>query len=232
MCGRFTLRTPAGDWWELFFPGIAWQLLPESVRDSRPRYNIAPTQAVTCVLQESADESPQAAALRWGLVPPWADDLKIGNRMINARGETVDSKPSFKKAFAQRRCLVVADGYYEWKKTDHGKQPYLIEQPSGSPMAFAGLWEQNSKAAGNGTTIRTCTIITTSANETTKSVHERMPVILQEDSIDRWIDPNYRDTDQLKEMLVPCENERLQLTAVSTYVNSPSHDDPRCVTPS
>jgi putative SOS response-associated peptidase YedK len=231
MCGRFTLRTPANDWCQLFLPDLDPESLPQPVVDDPPRYNIAPTQGIACVLREETGGQATASKMRWGLVPAWADDLKIGNRMINARGETVDSKPSFKKAFAQRRCLIIADGYYEWKKTTDGKQPFLIEQPGSAPMALAGLWEENRRVTDDGSSIRSCTIITTTANPTTKSIHDRMPVILHSQDYASWIDPGYRDTGILKSLLVPLADDRLRLTPVSTHVNSPRNDDPRCVAP-
>ncbi len=227
MCGRFTLRTPANDWCQTFFP----ELDPDSLPDDPPRFNIAPSQNINCVLRPATGQAAIATKLRWGLVPSWADDLKIGNRMINARGETVHSKPSFRKAFAQQRCLILADGYYEWKKMDNGKQPYLIEQRDSRPMLFAGLWERNDRVTDDGSMLRTCTIITTDANETTKAVHDRMPVILDIQTLQRWIDPGYRDLDKLRSLLVPIANDRLKITAVSTHVNSPQNDDDRCVLP-
>ncbi len=227
MCGRFTLRTPANDWCQLFLPDLDLQSLP----NGPPRYNIAPTQMIDCVLRWETGQVRVATKLRWGLIPSWADDLKIGNRMINARCETVHSKPSFRKAFARQRCLVVADGYYEWKKTTDGKQPYLIEPSDRGPMLFAGLWEHNDRAAESRSIVRSCTIITTDANQTTKPIHDRMPVILDRQSIDRWIDPGFRDVDVLRSFLVPTANDRLKVTAVSTHVNSPRNDDIHCTDP-
>lgn len=227
MCGRFTLRTPANDWCQIFFTDLDLDSLPSGP----PRYNIAPTQMIDCVLRWQTGQVPVATKLRWGLVPSWADDLKIGNRMINARCETVHCKPSFRKAFARQRCLIVADGYYEWKRTDDGKQPYLIESCDRGPMLFAGLWEQNDRAAGDRSIVQTCTIITTVANQTTKAVHERMPVILDRQSLDRWIDPGFRDVEVLRTLLVPAGNDRLKVTAVSSHVNSPRNDDFHCIDP-
>ena len=225
MCGRFTLRTPANDWCQMFFPDM------EPAPADPPRYNIAPTQGINSLLRFAAGDTPVLKKIRWGLVPSWADDLKIGNRMINARAETVDAKPSFKRAFTQRRCLVIADGYYEWKKTEGGKQPFLIEQTDQAPMAFAGLWDQNNKVATDGASLLTCTIITTSANTTTRMVHDRMPVILSPENYGQWIDPNFREVGQLKSLLTSCADDRLKLTAVSQHVNSPRNDDVRCVDP-
>jgi putative SOS response-associated peptidase YedK len=169
--------------------------------------------------------------MRWGLVPPWAEDLAIGSRMINARGETVDQKPSFRKAFASRRCLIPADGYFEWQKTSDGKQPYLIELAAAGVFAMAGLWEENRKAIGDGTTLLSCTVITTEANRTTGQVHDRMPVILDPDQYDRWLDPGFRDTETLKGMLDSAPENLLSLTPVSRHVNNPKNDDTQCVSP-
>jgi len=228
MCGRFTLRTPVGEWAQLFLPDMQ----PDQISiEQRPRYNIAPTQGAICVLQRATGQPRVLENLRWGLVPGWADDLSIGNRMINARGETVDSKPSFRRSFASRRCLVPADGFYEWKKLDGGKQPFLIEPATGGVMAMAGLWEENSKVAEDGTPVRTFTIITTSANKMMSQLHDRMPVLLNVDDFDRWLDPGYRDVDELKQLLVPVADDALHMTAVSRHVNSPRNDDAECVAP-
>ena len=199
--------------------------------DDPPRYNIAPTQPIACVMREETGADRTTAKARWGLVPAWAKDLAIGNRMINARGETVDSKPSFRSAFSARRCLIPADGYFEWKKTADGKQPYLIQRADGGLLAMAGLWEENRKIAEDGTAIRSCTIITTSSNPTTSAVHDRMPVLLSEADFDRWLDPGFRDTARLKALLVPADDDLLQMTPVSRRVNSPKHDDAGCIEP-
>lgn len=228
LCGRFTLRTPPAQWCQLFLPEMSPDELPI---DSAPRYNIAPTQAIACVFRPGTGQSRTAANFRWGLVPPWADDLSIGNRMINARAETVDSKPSFRKALAARRCLIPADGYYEWKKVADGKQPYLIERKDGGMLAMAGLWEVNRKIADDGSAIQSCTIITTTANGLTEEIHDRMPVLLDAADYDQWLDPGFRDTEKMKALLAPAPDDWLQLTPVSRRVNSPKHDDPDCVEP-
>jgi putative SOS response-associated peptidase YedK len=205
---------------------------PEQIpANESPRYNIAPTQSIFCVLRESAGQARTAISARWGLIPSWASDLAIGNRMINARGETVDVKPSFRKAFASQRCLIPADGYYEWKKVADGKQPYLISLKGGGMLAMAGLWEANHKIAEDGAVIRTCTIITTSANRTTSDIHERMPVFLNASDHDQWLDPGFRETQKLKQLLVPAPDDWLQVIPVSRRVNSPKHDDQACLQP-
>lgn len=228
LCGRFTLRTPSAAWCQLFLP----QVDPTAIFPDEPaRFNIAPTQSIIAVLREASENPRIAAKLRWGLVPAWADDLSIGNRMINARSETVDSKPSFRNAFARRRCLIPTDGYYEWKKTPDGKQPYLIERTDRGLLAMAGLWEQNHKIAEDGTVIRSCTILTTQANQKTQEVHDRMPVFLSETDHERWLDPGYRNTEMLKSLLVPAEDDLLRLTAVSRHVNNARNEDPKCADP-
>jgi len=228
VCGRFTLRSPAADWCQLFLPNLSPEQLP--FKDP-PRYNIAPTQGIVCVFREETGQERQAMKARWGLVPPWADDLAIGNRMINARGETVDSKASFKKPFASRRCLIPADGYYEWVKTDDGKQPHLIEPVGGGLFAMAGLWETNRRATDDGTPIRSCTIITTDANQTTSHVHDRMPVILGPSDYEQWLDPGFRDTDELKKLLTPAPEDLLETRPVSRHVNNARNEDAQCVEP-
>lgn len=228
MCGRFTLRTPVAEWAQLFLP----DLRPDEISlEDPPRYNIAPTQVVACILRKATGQPRTLEHLRWGLVPSWADDLSIGNRMINARGETVDSKPSFRRAFASRRCLIPTDGFYEWKKVDGGKQPYLIEPVAGKMLAMAGLWEENRKIVVDDTPICTFTIITTSANKEMSQLHDRMPVLLDANDMERWMDPGYRNVEELKQLLVPAVDDSLQMTAVSRHVNSPRNDDIECVTP-
>ena len=228
MCGRFTLRTNSAAWCQQFLPNLDpadWS--PAAA----PRYNIAPTQMIPCILRETTGDPRKVVTMRWGLVPPWAKDLAIGNRMINARGETVDEKPSFRKSLMARRCLIPADGYFEWQKTSDGKQPYLIEMAAGGVFAMAGLWEENRKATGDGTTLLSCTVITTDANRTTGQVHDRMPVILDPDQYDRWLDPGFRDTGALKGMLDSAAEDLLELTPVSRHVNNPKNDDAQCVSP-
>ncbi len=230
MCGRFTLRTNAAAWCQQFLPQFDLSELALKIgADPVPRYNIAPTQSVVCVLQPEVGASREPAALRWGLVPSWSDDLAIGSRMINARGETVDSKPSFKRSFASRRCLVLADGYYEWQKVVDGKQPYLIHRPDDAPFAMAGLWEINRKAASEPVT--TCTVITTSANPVTGQIHDRMPVTIGEQDIDRWLDPGFRDVAALKELIRPAADDTFRLTPVSRHVNNARNEDPACIEP-
>lgn len=222
MCGRFTLRTPAQQL-AIMFDRLQ---LPEI----RPRYNIAPTQNVLCV--RNRDGQDEFANLRWGLVPAWSKDLKIGARMINARGETVAEKPSFRSAFKKRRCLVLADGFYEWKKEQDGKQPYYITRSDEQPFCMAGLWETwKDKSGEHADPFETCTIITTEANELMSTLHDRMPVILNEEHYDMWLDPEFSDREPLDELLRPFASEELKTTAVSKIVNKATNETPECIVP-
>lgn len=217
MCGRYTLATPLGELVEQFGFGGP---LP----DLRPSYNVAPTQEVATVIEN--DEGRRLEMSRWGLIPAWADDPGIGARMINARSETVAEKPSFKKAFKQRRCLIPTDGFYEWRKENGGKQPYYIRTKSGRPFAFAGLWESWSR---NGEGIQSCTILTTGANDFLQEIHHRMPVILPPEDYDLWLDPEVREPDQLLPLLAPYPGEDMEAYPVSRRVNSPSNNEPGCI---
>ena len=191
MCGRFTLRTPNQIIAEEFMLIAAPQL--------EFRFNIAPTTDVAVVRGD--EDGRVLSAMRWGLVPFWADDPSIGAKMINARGETAAEKPSFREAYKKRRCLVIADGYYEWTKVDGGKQPYYFHMPEGRPFAFAGLWESWDK--GRLGPLETCTIITTHASEQTRPFHHRMPVILDSQDYDRWLLTDAANTSELADLLVP-----------------------------
>ncbi len=181
----------------------------------QPRYNIAPTQQVLTIRQREG--LPEAVELRWGLIPSWADDPMIGNRLINARAETVATKPAFRRAYERRRCLILADGFYEWKKQGKAKQPYFIHRPDDQPFAFAGLWEWWK---GNGLEIASCTIITTEANEMMRPLHGRMPVLLDERDYARWLDVATEADDLLR----PGAEDLLEAYTVSTKVNSPANE--------
>jgi putative SOS response-associated peptidase YedK len=229
LCGRLNLRSPAAAWCQQFLPEFDPEHLPASFAELPPRYNVAPTQSIVCIYRESTGEARQPMLTRWGLVPSWAKDLSIGNRMINARSETVDSKPSFRKAFTSRRCLIPADGYYEWKQVSDGKQPYLFEHSGGQLLALAGLWEENSKVAASP--LRTCTIITTSANQSVSAVHDRMPVLLSPADQDQWLDPGFRDPAALMKLLRPAPEDLLAFHPVSRRVNNARNDDEACQKP-
>lgn len=193
--------------------------------DWKPRFNISPSQEVPIVLDEG---KRSLKWMKWGLVPSWAKDPAIGNKMINARGETVAEKPSFKKAFQHRRCLIPADGFYEWMKTKTGKVPIWITLKDHELFSFAGLWE--SWKAPSGKTLDTFTIITTQANPEVNKVHDRMPVILNPKDEDHWLDPQETNMLVLSSLLKPYAGE-LSFSPVSNRVNSPKNDDPECITP-
>lgn len=216
MCGRFTLRTPAHVLAQFF--GVI------DVPDFSPRYNIAPTQNVLAV-RLNDQHHREFVQLHWGLIPSWADDPSIGSRMINARAESVRTKPSFRQAFQNRRCLIVADGFYEWQKQGAAKQPMLMSRQDGQPFAFAGLWERWQKGPQ---VIKSCTVITTEANDFMKPVHDRMPVILSPVDYDRWLTADPSDAEQL---LRPLLVDDLTMSPVSKIVNSPRNDLPECVVP-
>lgn len=218
MCGRFTLRTPLIKVAELF--GL------DETPDVEARYNVAPTQQVAAVRIRPDAEERELAMLRWGLIPHWADDPSIGNRMINARAETVAGKPAFRQAFKRRRCLVVADGFYEWKKTDGKKQPYFIRLKDDQPFGFAGLWEHWGPEAEG---IESCTIITTEPNELMKPIHNRMPVIVQPDDHDRWLAPDFDDGEALQQILRSYPADLMEAYPVSTLVNNPRNEAADCI---
>lgn len=219
MCGRYSQTQSA----ETIKDAFQLTTLP----DIQPRYNIAPTQPVAVIGVRDGDRRHRL--LTWGLVPSWAKDPSIGSRMINARSETVSEKPSFRAAFKRRRCLVVADGFYEWQRQGQGKpkQPYYFHLKNQRPFGFAGLWEHWSSP--DGSEIQSCTILTTAPNALLEPVHNRMPVILAEADYDAWLDPTYYDPKHLQGMLRPFEAEAMAGYEVSTAVNSPTHDSPDCL---
>ena len=218
MCGRFALYTPQEAVVRLFRLDDAAPL--------SPRYNIAPTQPVLAV---RADEPAgrEARMLRWGLVPFWAKDTGIGSRMINARGETIAEKPAFRQAFRRRRCLIPADGFYEWQKVPGGKQPWFISARDEVPLAFAGLWERWDNR-GTEDPVESCTIVTTAANATLAPLHDRMPVILGADAWDSWLAADTPSA-TLLDLLRPAANDLLAARPVSRRVNSPANDGPDLV---
>ena len=191
-----------------------------------PRYNIAPTQPVATVIRAPDAEHNRLLLMRWGLVPRWAKDRRIGARLINARAETVHQKPSFREALRRRRCLVVADGFYEWQKSASGaRQPYFITLKERRPFGFAGLWERWRDPAG-GEELTTCTLITTAANALVASIHERMPVILPREAYAAWLNPTLTDLRAVRALLRSLPAEQLCAWPVSRRVNSPANDDP------
>lgn len=217
MCGRFTLTVSGDNLKEALDLGS----VPEEVGG---RYNIAPTQPVAVVMN---GEARDVELLRWGLIPSWAKDTAIGSRLINARAETVAEKPAFRAAFAKRRCLVLADGFYEWQREGKRRQPYYFRLREGNPFTFAGLWEQWRDPA-SGEWLRTCTIITSDANEVVAPVHDRSPVILAPDVRARWLDED-ATTAELTRFLRPYPAEAMEGYAVAPLVNSPAHDTPELI---
>ena len=177
MCGRFAFYSPSEATAALFGATTSTEVVP--------RYNIAPTQFIAAVRRDEED-APELAMLRWGLVPFWAKDPSIGNRMINARSETVAEKPSFRNAYKKRRCLILANGFYEWRKEGDGKTPYFISLADGSPFAFAGLWE-NWSSKESDESLQSAAIITTAASNFMAQLHQRMPVVIRPEQADRWL---------------------------------------------
>jgi putative SOS response-associated peptidase YedK len=219
MCGRFTLMLDA----EELKSEFDLQHVPADVF---PRYNIAPSQQLVVVTDWAAR---RAEWMRWGLVPSWAKDPAIGNKMINARSETAQEKPSFRNAFARRRCLILADGFYEWQRPP-GKgpsAPYYFYAADGKPFAFAGLWEFWRSPEGED--LRSCTILTTRANGIVSPVHERMPVMLSGTEMQGWLSPG--SAEDLMTLLRPFPDEAMSSHPVSRLVNSPDHDGPELVLP-
>jgi putative SOS response-associated peptidase YedK len=219
MCGRFTLTADL-EQLEERFSFRAHNL------SFRPRYNIAPSQQVLTLI---GAEERRAELLRWGLIPAWAKEPSIGDRMINARAETVAEKPSFRRALQKRRCLVLADGFYEWQKEGKKKTPMYIALKSHEPFAFAGLWE--TWKSPEGETIQSCTIITTTPNSLTASIHNRMPVILPREAESVWLDRSLEDSQVLVPLLAPYAAEAMEASAVSPLVNSPRNDTAKCIEP-
>lgn len=220
MCGRFTLSTPGEVVADVF--GL------DDVPGIDPRYNFAPTQKVPVVVAPEPDRR-QLVGMRWGLVPSWAKDLRLGARMINARSETVATKPAFRSAFKRRRCLVVADGFFEWKREGGGKQPYLFRRRDGRPFGFAGLWEVWEPPEGER--VVSCTILTTTPNELVADVHDRMPVILPETDHALWLDTGLSDRAELERLLRPLPADELRHHPVDRRVGNVRNDDPTLVEP-
>lgn len=219
MCGRFTFATDRAVLQERF-------ACDTSALTYTPSYNIAPGQDVVAVINDGTN---RAGTLRWGLVPSWARDPSIGNRLINARVETVAEKPSFRQALRQRRCLVLADGFYEWRRTATGKEPMYIRLCSQQPFAFAGLWEVWRDAAG--TRLATCTLLTTAANDFMQPIHHRMPVILDPAAEASWLDRRVTEPDVLLPLVTAPLATPLEAYAVSSAVNTPRNNTPACCEP-
>lgn len=225
MCGRFVAASdPEG-------------LVRFFVVDERqgeelpPRYNVAPTQQVYAVAEH--DDARHLVTFRWGLIPRWAKDAKIGSKLINARAETAHEKPAFRSAFTKRRCLIPADGFYEWKKQESGgKVPHFIHPAEAERFAFAGLWESwRDPEDPDGEPLRTCVILTTAANQRLRALHDRMPVILPAEVWDAWLARDHDDVDALRGLLRPAPDDAVAFHPVSTSVNRPSVDHPGLIEP-
>lgn len=220
MCGRYTIAKPERIV-AVFEPDL---MLADA---DRPRFNIAPMQKVPVVMREEGQSVVRDC--QWGLVPSWAKDPEEGNRMINARAESVAVKPSFRESFRKHRCLIPFDGFYEWRRIPDGrKQPMYIRVDKGAMLAFAGLY---ARWTSGKSSLLSCTIITTEANEKLKPIHDRMPVILPSSDWQRWTDSALEDRDALETMLKAFDGQRMDAFEVSTTVNSPAHDSPACISP-
>ena len=219
MCGRYSLfadfRKIEDRFGEATFEEVEYE----------PSYNIAPSQQILTVINDGSKN--RLGYLKWGLVPPWAKDTKIGFKMINARAETVHEKPSFREAFKKKRCLVIADSFYEWKRTDDRKVPMRIKLKSDEPFAMAGIWE--TWKSSKGEPLHTCTILTTVPNGLMESIHDRMPVILKPEDERIWLDSSIQEVDQLKHLLMPYDEEVLEAYEVSEAVNSSKNNSPELI---
>lgn len=216
MCGRVTLTLSGQEIAEIYkvIEEIEWT----------PKYNIAPTQQIPVIINDGKNH---LKLFQWGLIPFWAKDRSIGNKMINARSETVDTKPSFRHSFQNKRCLILADGFYEWRREGRSKTPYRITIPGRKVFGFAGIWD--SWRGPEGQTIDTCSIITTAANELMSTLHDRMPVILEQNKEQTWLNPSITDPLQLKPLLTPYPSGMMNAYQVSSLVNSPKNDSEECI---
>jgi len=221
MCGRFTLFEAD--------KVLSKEFGVSGVPPLSPRYNIAPSQPIAAVRTPHTGAGRELALLRWGLIPSWSKDPAIGNRLINARAETVQEKPSFRNAFRRHRCLIPTNGFYEWQRQERGKQPYFVRMRDERIFAFAGLWDR-WESPDDGV-IETCAILTTAANAVLAPIHGRMPVILPQAEYARWLDPALKDPDSLSPLLVPFPPEGMLAIPVSPRVNAPSTDDEKCIAP-
>ena len=224
MCGRFTQQRPTAELARLF---EAQPVVP----DEGGRFNVAPTQEVSVVVQPEPERPRVVDAYRWGLVPSWAKSPAVGNKLINARAETVATSGAFRRSFASRRCIVPADAFYEWLRREDGPtQPYLIRHRDGSPLAFAGLWS-TWRDEKHDAWLRSCTIVTTTPNELMARIHDRMPVVLAPGDWARWLDPTMTDTTELQRLLRPSPAAELEAYPVSSAVNNPRNKGPELTRP-
>lgn len=222
MCGRYRLSRRK-QIIEEHFDSVSGE------EDWSPRYNVAPTQPVPIIRQHPKEPRREMSLVRWGLIPWWAKDASGAARMINARSETAATLPAFRDALKSRRCIVPADGFYEWLRAGKTKQPFCFEVNDGELFAFAGLWERWKDADGKA--LETCSILTTTPNVVTSTVHDRMPVILSPDSYDMWLDPGFADAAAVSELLKPYDARLMRSYPVSARVNSVANDDVECAAP-
>lgn len=220
MCGRFVQAQDPATYAQFFGAAPV-----ENLETAAPSYNVAPTDRVYTVAEH--DGVRNLGRFRWGLIPFWAKDKGIGSRQINARAETVSTKPAFRDSFRAKRCLIPADGFFEWKKMAKGKLPHYIYRADGSPLAIAGLWASWRDPEGDERVV-SCTIVTTEPNQLLVDIHDRMPVVLPADRWDQWLDREFADTDALVAMLAPSVEE-MQAHPVSTLVNSVRNNLPECI---
>jgi putative SOS response-associated peptidase YedK len=221
MCGRMTQVTDPAEIARIF---DAESRVDEDSADAQPRYNVAPTQPLTVVLQRG-DEGRVVEQHRWGLIPSFAKSSKEGAKRINARAETVASSPAFRTSFAKRRCIVPSDGFYEWRRTGGPKQPYFLHPPADAVLAMAGLWAV-WKDPESGLWMPSAAVITTDANRRVGAIHDRMPVLLPREAWDDWLDPAVDDAAYLLSLLVPAPNDVLEMYPISTAVNDVRHEGP------
>jgi putative SOS response-associated peptidase YedK len=197
--------------------------------DWNPRYNVAPTQSVPVIRQHPKEPIRELSLMRWGLIPSWSRDSSGAARMINARAETAATKPAFRDALKSRRCLIPADGFYEWSRMEKTKQPYCFEVGEGEVFAFAGIWDRWRNP--NGDSVDTCSILTTTPNAVTAAVHDRMPVILDPDGYELWLDPGMTNVAAASDLLKPCDARRMRSYPVSSRINHVANDDEACSAP-
>lgn len=220
MCGRFTLSTPAAEWASLF---------DVEPLDVGPRYNIAPTNDIVVIRNSAEPGVDEAVMVRWGLIPAWMDSLEGFPLLINARSETIGSKPSFMEPFRKRRCLAVADGFYEWKTGRGQKRPFWIHLPGGRPFAIAAIWDQWNSPDGN-LPLESCALVTAGASEDIVGLHTRMPIVLSPGQVDTWLDPDSH-LDDLATLMRSGQAGRFEVREVSQRVNNVRHDDEACISP-
>jgi len=225
MCGRYGISVTKKELNEYLNEHYHIEVLDENI--TLPRYNIGPGQEVISLINDGTKY--RVGLLKWGLVPSWSKDERIGSKMINAREETLSQKPSFKKSFVQRRCIIIADGFFEWYRTTSTKTPYYFYLKNNKIFGFAGLWTSYERE--DGSKLHTCTIVTTKANSLMQDIHDRMPVILTEESAKIWLDPNIRDLNALQSLLTQYDSEEMQLHQVSTRVNKVENDDSEIIKP-